>query len=153
MNPLLQIAHHARRAVYRLLGVQTNGVKVMLFDGEGRLLLVRNSYGKTQQHLLPGGGAKRHEAPMAAAAREVREEVGIEPAELTLFAIYVSELEGRRDTIHLFTARTRDQAAADGVEVAEARFFALDALPETLSAATARRIAEYRREQPVSPRW
>lgn len=153
MNPLLQIAHHVRRAVYRLLGVQTNGVKVMLFDGEGRLLLVRNSYGKTQQHLLPGGGVKRHEAPMAAAAREVREEVGVEAAELTLFAIYVSELEGRRDTIHLFTARTRGKAEADGVEVSEARFFALDALPETVSAATARRIAEYRREQPVAPRW
>ena len=90
---------------------------------------------------------------MAAAAREVREEVGVEAAELTLFGIYLSELEGRRDTIHLFTARTRDRAEADGVEVAEARFFALDALPETVSAATARRIAEYQRDQPVSPRW
>lgn len=153
MNPLLQLAHHARRAVYRLLRVQTVGVKVMLFDGDGRLLLVRNSYGKTQQHLLPGGGVKRREAPAAAAAREVREEVGVEAAELTLFGIYVSELEGRRDTIHLFTARTRDKAEADGVEVSEARFFPLDALPETMSAATARRIAEYRRDQPVSPRW
>lgn len=153
MNPLLQLAHHARRAVYRLLRVRTVGVKVMLFDGEGRLLLVRNSYGKTQQHLLPGGGVKRREAPAAAAAREVREEVGVEAAELTLFGIYVSELEGRRDTIHLFTARTRDKAEADGVEVSEARFFPLDALPETMSAATARRIAEYRRDQPVSPRW
>lgn len=153
MNPLLQFAHHARRAVYRLFGVQTVGVKVMLFDADDRLLLVRNSYGKTQQHLLPGGGVKRHEAPMAAAAREVREEAGVGAAELTLFAIYVSELEGRRDTIHLFTARTRDKAEADGVEVSEARFFELDALPGTLSAATARRIAEYRREQPVSPRW
>ncbi len=150
---LLQIAHHARRTLYRLLRVKTVGVKVMLFDGDGHLLLVRNNYGKTQQHLLPGGGVKRHEAPMAAAAREVREEVGVDADDLTLFGIYVSELEGRRDTIHLFTARTRDQAEADGVEVAEARFFTLDALPETLSAATARRIAEYRREQPVSPRW
>ncbi len=78
MRPLLQLAHHLRRAVFRLLRVQTIGVKVMLFDGDGRLLLVRNSYGKTQQHLLPGGGVKRREAPMAAAAREVREEVGVE---------------------------------------------------------------------------
>ncbi len=153
MNPLLQLAHHARRTIFRLLRVRTHGVKVMLFDGDRRLLLVRNSYGRTQQHLLPGGGVKRREAPAAAAAREVREEVGVEATDLTLFAIYVSELEGRRDTIHLFTARTRDQAEADGVEVAEARFFALDALPDTLSDATARRIAEYRREQAVSPRW
>ena len=153
MNPLLQLAHHARRAVFRLLNVRTVGVKVMLFDADGRLLLVRNSYGKTQQHLLPGGGVKRREAPLAAAAREVREEAGVEAAELTLFGIYVSDLEGRRDTIHLFTARTRDKAEADGVEGAEARFFPLDALPDSVSAATSRRIAEYRREQPVSSRW
>lgn len=153
MRPLLQIAYRARRTLLRLLRWKTRGVKVMLFDPAGRLLLVRNSYGATGLHVLPGGGIKRGETAAAAAAREAREEVGIAPEALTLFATYVSTLEGRRDTIHLFTARTGAVAEADGVEVTEARFFALDALPDTVSDATARRIAEYRGERAVGRDW
>jgi hypothetical protein len=41
----------------------------------------------------------------------------------------------------------------DGVEIAEARFFPLDALPPSVSPATLRRIAEVRGERAVSAAW
>jgi hypothetical protein len=50
--------------------------------------------------------------------------------------------EGKRDTVHLFEAKLVGTPRADRLEVIEARFFALDALPETISPATARRLAE-----------
>ena len=43
--------------------------------------------------------------------------------------------------------------AADTVEIAQARWFALDALPDDLSPATKRRIAEYRGGGMTAERW
>ena len=84
----------------------------------------------------------------------MREEVGISAERLTPLSVHQSQAEGKRDTIHLFSACTADAPTPDGVEVEEARFFPLDALPETVSAATLRRIGEYRGERPIdSRRW
>jgi len=154
MNVAMQILYAVHRTVSRTLRWRTRGVKVMVFNPAGELLLIRNSYGpRRREFVLPGGGIKRSETPEAAALREVREEVGVEAERLTLRATYVSAAEGKRDTIHLFAAYTEADPTADGVEVEEARFFTLDRLPENVSAATMRRIAEYRGERSVNPRW
>jgi 8-oxo-dGTP pyrophosphatase MutT (NUDIX family) len=125
----------------------------MLFDGAGDLLLIRNTYGQTHLFVLPGGGVHPFERPEAAAAREVREEVGCAVDGLAFVATYRSSFEGKSDTVHLYRAGVSGEVRADGVEVAEARFFALDALPDTVSPATLRRIAEYRGERAVSEAW
>jgi hypothetical protein len=39
------------------------------------------------------------------------------------------------------------------LEIVDCGFFAVDTLPETVSAATHRRLAEIRREVAVSPEW
>ena len=88
-----------------------------------------------------------------AAAREVKEELGCAVAELTPVSTHVSASEGKRDTVHLFRARPVGTPCADGVEVAEARYFALDRLPPETSPATARRIAEHFGHSPVSATW
>ena len=54
-------------------------------------------------------------------------------------AVLRSSAEGKRDTIHLFRATTRDAPTADGIEVADARFVPLDDLPTSTSPATRRR--------------
>jgi 8-oxo-dGTP pyrophosphatase MutT (NUDIX family) len=128
-------------------------VKVMLFDEAGAILLVRHTYGNTRLFLLPGGGIHMFETPEAAAAREVKEELACGVAGLAFRSTHVSALEGKSDTVHLFQARVAGPVRAAGVEVAEARFFALDALPDTVSPATLRRIAEYRGERAVSEAW
>ena len=131
----------------------TRGVKVMLFNDAGEIMLIRNSYGRSDLFVLPGGGIHPFEAPAAAAAREVKEELNCAVAELAPVSTHVSAAEGKSDTVHLFRARAAGPPRADGVEVAEARFFPLDGLPPTTSPATARRIAEHRGTSPVSATW
>ena len=149
----MEFLYQLRRTLLRRLRWRTRGVKVMLFNRAGELLLIRNSYGRTDVFTLPGGGIGMFETPTAAALREVREEVGVTAEKLTLRSTHFSEAEGKRDTVHLFTAYAASEPKADSVEVEEVRFFALDRLPEPISPAVLRRIAEYRGERPVEPRW
>ncbi|MEA3062946.1 MAG: hypothetical protein QOJ94_2727 [Sphingomonadales bacterium] len=151
MRVLMQIGYRVRRFLLRLLRIRTRGVKVMAFNERGELLLVRNSYGPSHLFVLPGGGIGRREEPAAAASREVREETGLEMRALELAGIYVSAAEGKRDSIHLFRGRADGVPRPDGVEVEEAGFFPLDALPAATSAATRRRVAEL--HAPGGGRW
>ena len=153
MRALVQLAYQVRRWLLAVFRVQTTGVKVMLFNPAGELLLIRNGYGESDQFLLPGGGVSRGESPAAAAVREVREELSLEIREVDPVWTYESGAEGKRDTIHLFRAITDGLPVTDQVEVVEARFFALEALPELTSPATLRRIAELKGERPIDGRW
>ena len=153
VRALLQVGYVLRRIVIGLLRLRTTGVKVMLFNEAGELLLIRNGYGDTAQYLLPGGGVSRGESPAAAAAREVHEELGLQVRAVEPVWTYESSAEGKRDTIHLFRAVTSETPHIDDREVIDARFFALDALPPTVSPATQRRIAEVQGSRPFDGRW
>ena len=147
------LLYRLRRGLWRLLRPRTRGVKVMLFSAAEEVLLVRHTYGNTGHFLLPGGGIRPFERPEAAAAREVREELACVIEELVHVSTHVSTLEGRRDTVFLYRARASGAVRADGFEVAEARFFALDALPDGVSPATRRRIAEYLGVREADETW
>lgn len=149
----LQFLHRCRHLALRLLRLKTHGVKVMAFNAAGELLLIRNTYGHSDLFMLPGGGIERRESPAEAAARELIEETGLRAERLEPRSIHLSNAEGRRDTIHLFTAQTTGAPKPCGIEVQEARFFPLDQLPDNVSTATLRRIAEYRGELPLSASW
>ena len=150
---VLETAYRLRLRLLRLTGLPTSGVKVMLFNQDGELLLIRNSYGRRDLWVFPGGGIARGEPAEAAARREVREEVGCEAANLRYLSTHLSADEGKRDTIHLFTADAVGAVVTDGVEVEEARFFPLDALPPAISEAALRRISEYRGEEEARGAW
>jgi len=153
MRPLIQAAYLLRRRILGVLRIRTRGVKVMLFNDADELLLIRNTYGNSDLFVLPGGGIGRRESPEAAAAREVKEELGVRVEDLQLLATYRSSAEGKRDTIHLFSAKVAGDISPDPIELEEARFFALDAMPDTISPATLRRIEEFRGERPNDGRW
>ncbi|MBV9372683.1 MAG: NUDIX domain-containing protein [Alphaproteobacteria bacterium] len=150
---MIRLGYGLRRFLLRRLRIRTRGVKVMVFNGAGEILLIRNSYGDRGAFLLPGGGIGFGESPEAAAVREVREEAGVPVHRLAPLARYASAAEGKRDTVFLFRGETDSVPEADGREVVEARFFALDSLPPRVSAATLRRIAELRGERARDGRW
>lgn len=153
MRRLVQFAYKTQRLVWKVLRPRSRGVKVLLFNDAGELLLIRNSYGANHLFVLPGGGIKPWEEPERAAHREVHEELGCSIHGLAALSMHFTAIEGKRDTVFLFEAKVAGMPRPDGVEVVEARFFPLDALPETLSPATARRLAERSGEAEPDGSW
>jgi len=103
--------------------------------------------------MLPGGGIARSEAPAAPAARELMEEVRCRLGAPDLVGCWDVRTEGRRDTFQLFRETTPDTPRIDGIEIAQARFFACDALPEAASPATRRRVAEMMERRERDGSW
>lgn len=121
-------------------------MRALVRDDDGRIALVRHTY--ADHWYLPGGGVKKGESFATAALREIEEEIGLTGCAVEdILGVYHSRREYKDDHIVLFVIRASAAAAIDARdarEIAEAGWFALDALPGDLSAATARRIAEYR---------
>ena len=142
MKRAVDLAFRMQKWLWKLFRPNSRGVKVLLFNKAGELMLIRNSYGRSDLFVLPGGGIRPWEAPDKAALREIREELGCLAEALQPVSTHFSDAEGKRDTIHLFAAQADGDFRADNFEVEEARFFALGALPPNISAATMRRIEE-----------
>ena len=153
MRWAINALHQVKKRLLKLLRIRTRGVRVMVFNPEGQVLLIRHTYGRSDLYHLPGGGIRPWEKPADAAHRETREEVGCSLSGLASVSVHLARAEGRRDTVHLFSAETEDRPVADGVEVEEARFFALDALPEALSPATGRRLQEHLGKRIADGSW
>jgi 8-oxo-dGTP pyrophosphatase MutT (NUDIX family) len=153
MRWLLKRLYPLQRRLWRWLRPATRGVKVMLLNRDGQLVLIRNSYGRSDLFVLPGGGIRPFEAPEQAARREIREELGVEVDGLRLRSVHVSASEGKRDTIYLYEAVTAQTPVADGFEVEEAGFFSIAAPPAQTSSATLRRLAEYRGRAEPDGSW
>jgi 8-oxo-dGTP pyrophosphatase MutT (NUDIX family) len=138
----MPLSIRARRLAYRLAyrGLQLSwflrrphkrGVKCLI-TFQGRILLVRHTYGPRAWD-LPGGGMRRGEPPLEAARREMQEELGLGDAPWRASG----ELRGtdsfRHDVIHCFRADLSSPLLdRDPVELATADWFALDALPPDL---------------------
>ena len=109
----------------------TEGVWVAVWS-DGNLLLIKNSYRNTIT--LPGGGMDNNETPVAAAIRELSEEVGIDttPDQLSLFARYSSTCEFKRDCINLFELEL-EQALVVEIDHREVSWFAVCSPEQALS--------------------
>lgn len=145
----------AARFYWWLRRPRTLGVRALVRDDDGRIALVRHTY--ADHWYLPGGGVKKGESFAAAALREIEEEIGLAGCAVErILGVYHSRREYKDDHIVLFVLRAPSAGTVqvhDPREIAETGWFALDALPEYLSAATARRIAEYRAGTIGAGRW
>lgn len=150
---IIRLIHPVRLLYWRIAKPDRYGVKMMAFDEAGRVLLVRHSYGRSDLWMLPGGGINRNEDDASAAVRELKEETALEAQNLRLFGRYLSELEGKRDHVALFSCMVAGEPIIDEKEITEAQFFALDALPETISAATYARMLDWKGGQQRSTKW
>lgn len=140
---LLPIAHRVRHRWRKLTRTRLAGVSVFVTDFEGKLLLVRHSYGPGGW-ALPGGGMGLREDPEDAARREIAEEVGCALEGVRVLQQSEETISGSPHTSWLIAARTRDRPRPDRREVIEARFFPTHSLPEPLTPLTRTRIAAWR---------
>lgn len=132
----------------------TLGVKCAAIDESRGICLVRHTY--VAGWSLPGGGVDPGETIFQAAERELREEAEIvlkQPAEL--FGFYANPKAGDRDHVALMICRSWHQARPKqpDIEIAEAAFFPLDALPETTTASTLARLSEVFDGAAVAHHW
>jgi len=122
----------------------TLGVRAAVFDGDGRVLLIKHSY--TPGWHFPGGGVEPGETTIEALSRELDEEAGIAlVGEAQLFGLYYSRHISRRDHVAVFVCREWRQARVPRIpnlEIVDRRFFAPDALPADVTDGTRRRIGE-----------
>ena len=95
------------------------------------MLLVRHTYGRRWQWDLPGGGKHRREEPARAVEREIREELGIEPDSFAFVGELFERIGGKHDQLWCFRAELGERELSPSpVEIAEARWFPRDSLPQ-----------------------
>ena len=128
----LKFGYPAWQRLRRLRGKALAGVSVIGRDLDGRILLVRHSYGP-DQWFFPGGGIKQGESAEDAARRELLEETGCEIEGLRLVDVIEDRLSGVAHTGHLFEGVIHDMPEPDGREVVEARFFPTHSLAQPLA--------------------
>jgi ADP-ribose pyrophosphatase YjhB (NUDIX family) len=119
------------------------GVRGVVRRADGRVLLVRHTY--MPGWYLPGGGVDAGETAAEAFVREVAEETGVRlEAAPRLVSIHVNPRVSPRDHVVFLVgeAPASAEARGDGLEIADCGFFALDDLPEGVTAATRRRLDE-----------
>jgi 8-oxo-dGTP pyrophosphatase MutT (NUDIX family) len=126
-----RIGYRGLHAYWRVANPQKRGVKCVL-TRDGEVLLVRHTYGPTPRWELPGGGVKRNEEPLAAARRETREELGVDVAEWRFLGDLFERIDGKRDRLWCFASELGGAAeiTLHEAEIADARWFARDALPD-----------------------
>jgi 8-oxo-dGTP pyrophosphatase MutT (NUDIX family) len=131
----------------------TLGVRAVVRDPEGRVLLVRHTY--VAGWYLPGGAVDPRESVAEALARELVEETNIRIIGTPrLIGIYFNA-RGRSDHVVLFEVPSFEQISAKKPdrEIAEARFFPIDDLPKQTTRATRARLDEYVNGNPISAIW
>jgi ADP-ribose pyrophosphatase YjhB (NUDIX family) len=148
----LRFIYHVYRVYLFLFRPIRTGVRVMLIK-DNQVLLVRQTY--MPGWYLPGGGLKRGETLEAAARREVREEAGAELNEVSLLGAYSNFREWKTDHNIVFVSRDFTMSGLHDTEIAELRFFPLDALPEDLWPGHRQRVDEVRAgiEAPQYGEW
>jgi 8-oxo-dGTP pyrophosphatase MutT (NUDIX family) len=132
----------------------TIGVRIIVRDGDGRVLLVRHTYAPGWH--FPGGAVDRRETAADAAVRELREEALIEATSPPkLVGVYLNTAQHKSDHIVFFEAGA--WRAVDGkkraLEIAEAGFFPARDLPKGTTGGTRRRVAEILGEAGPSTAW
>jgi ADP-ribose pyrophosphatase YjhB (NUDIX family) len=131
------------RPIWRMRRGLTLGAQGAVIDAEGRVLLVRHGY--RPGWWFPGGGVEWGETLLTALARELEEEVGVTlTAEPELHGIFSNFASFPGDHIAVFVVRhwqRRGDYRKRG-EIAEARMFAFEDLPERIDRGTRARLAE-----------
>lgn len=141
------------QGVMRQVRGLTLGVRVMVFDDEGRVLMVEHTY--TPGWHFPGGGVERGETAEQAAVRELEEEAGLRATvRPRLVSIHASGGSFRGDHVLLYRvdAWTPTLATSRG-EILRTDWFHPADLPEDAAQGSRRRLIEMLDGAPPNLLW
>ncbi len=145
VHGLLRAGYGLRRLYASLMRPVTLGVRALVLDDNGHVLLIRHTY--APGWYMPGGGVNKDETLPDAAARELYEEAGLRATgELELVGVYANFLQLKSDHVVIYAVPDWEDAGPAphmGFEIAESGFFAPDALPEGTTPGTRQRLEEY----------
>jgi 8-oxo-dGTP pyrophosphatase MutT (NUDIX family) len=139
---------------WRFARPMTLGVRALVLDDSGRILLVKHSY--VSGWHLPGGGVEPGETLAQALARELLEEGHIElTARPQLHGVYFNRRASRRDHVAVYVVREFRAARSPvtGREIVARAFFPAHALPADTTASTRARIRELLAGAAKSEAW
>ena len=102
----------------------------LIFNDEGRVLLLKHRFRAGSGWGLPGGFLEKGEQPLEALKRELREEIGMEIEAAEIFAS--RSFKRPRQVEILFLCRANGDVKPRAMEVERAEWFSLDSLPEGL---------------------
>ena len=139
---------------FRFCRSLTLGVRGVVVDAEGRVLLVRHTY--TPGWHFPGGGVEKRETAVLSMQRELKEEAGIEVARsaIRLLSVHANHTFFPNDHVLVYRIDdwTQGQPTSRG-EIAEVRFVDPLMPPEDVSPGTRRRLDEIFAGADTSDLW
>lgn len=127
------------------------GVAGLVLDGEGRVLLVQQTYMTGWR--LPGGGIGHGEATEAALRRELHEEVGLTGGTVRLFGLYSRKVWWLTHITALYLIEGGAVNFHPNLEVRAVCWALASAPPPDTAPATARRLAELASHATPDPHW
>ncbi len=127
------------------------GVAGAIFDSDGRVFLVRQTYMTGWR--LPGGAIGHGEVPETALRRELREELGLAGGRVRLFGIYSRKLWWLTHVVALYVIEGGEIDFHPNLEVSAIRWDAPQAPAPGTAPATARRLAELVAGAQQDGRW
>ena len=103
----------------------------IIFDDEGRVLLLEHVFRPDGGWGIPGGFLSKGEQPEAALRREMREEIGVELDQVEI--LFARTLPRTRQIEIYFRARAMGTPRPCSFEIRTAEWFKIDNLPAELS--------------------
>lgn len=151
----LKVAYALRRMHSAVFRPVTLGVRALVRNEKGQILLIRHTY--APGWFMPGGGVGKDETLEAATARELYEEAGIRATgHMNLVGAYANFLQLKSDHVLVYEVPDWEEAGPAphlGFEIAEIDFFAPDALPEGTTPGTRLRIEEFLTKRRTTDYW
>jgi len=156
MGPLMlsRMLQMLLRPFWRMTRGLTLGTQGIVIDDDGRVLLVRHGY-RPGWHFAVGG-VEWGETVEVAWRRELEEEAGVIVGKTPeLHGLFANFEKFPGDHIALFIVRDwqRPQVPSSNMEIRESRFFSLEDLPEDVTPAAGRRLAEIFSDAEQSQTW
>lgn len=130
---------------FRLSRPMTLGVRALVVDEAGRILLVKHTY--TPGWYLPGGGVERSETCETALRRELVEEGGVALiGDPKLLGVFSNHKNFPNDHVLLYEIAANDWEACEtdhAGEISELKWCDPRSLPAKTTAGTVKRIEEW----------